>query len=89
MEGGNGAVVDRATLDEKQLSGEFAFLNLRLTRGLDLQAFRERFGYDLRDRHAGDLKRLFEVGLLLCDDGRLRLTRKGMLYSNEVFSIFV
>ncbi|WP_425264905.1 hypothetical protein, partial [Vibrio parahaemolyticus] len=36
-----------------------------------------------------DLKRLDNDGLLELLDGRIRLTRKGMLYSNEVFSLFV
>ena len=32
---------------------------------------------------------LLENGLVEVDSGRLRLTRKGMLFSNEVFAEFV
>jgi oxygen-independent coproporphyrinogen-3 oxidase len=70
-------------------ASEFAFLGLRMTEGIDLREYERRFGVDLMWRYASDLERLREAGLIeICDD-RLRLTRKGMLYSNEVFAVFV
>ncbi|MEP6789288.1 MAG: coproporphyrinogen-III oxidase family protein, partial [Acidobacteriota bacterium] len=83
------AVVEVNHLDPKQLSGEFAFLNLRLNKGLDLGAYRSRFAIDLATEYANDFERLSDAGLISIDDIYLKLTRKGMLYSNEVFSIFV
>jgi len=85
----NDARVETFTLSPKQLSGEYAFLNLRLTKGLDLAKYRELFDIDILLRYRDDLTDLTEAGLIRIDDGRLRLTRKGMLYSNEVFSIFI
>ncbi len=76
-------------LTQKQLSAEFAFLNLRLTKGLDLEDYKFRFGIDLQTKFAEDLKRLDDAELIELSDGELKLTRKGMVYSNEVFSIFV
>jgi coproporphyrinogen III oxidase-like Fe-S oxidoreductase len=38
---------------------------------------------------AEPIRRRIEDGLLEADNGVLRLTRRGVLYSNEVFSEFV
>jgi hydrogenase maturation protein HypF len=48
---------------------------------------RECAGYE--GQAAADLDRFQEANLLDVGAGRLRLTRKGMLFSNEVFSVFV
>lgn len=89
IENGESPVVETNPLSQKQLSAEFAFLNLRLTNGLDLNLYKSRFAIDLTKEFAEDLKRLKEAELIEFSKGRLKLTRKGMLYSNEVFSIFV
>lgn len=89
IEKGESPVTEINLLTKKQLSSEFAFLNLRLTSGLDLEGYKFRFGIDLRVEFAEDLKRVKEAGLIEFDSGKLKLTPKGMTYSNEVFSIFV
>ncbi len=76
-------------LTEKQFSGEFAFLNLRLAKGLDMDQYKSLFGVDLREKLAEDLARLEDFGLIEFDKNRLKLTRRGMVYSNEVFAVFV
>ncbi len=82
-------VVENNELSAKQLSAEFAFLNLRMTNGLDIEEYRTRFAIDLKTEFSEDLSRLEELGLIEFDENRLKLTRKGMVYSNEVFAIFV
>ena len=77
-----GAEVLREGIDE---ASETAFLGLRLNEGIDLDEYESRFGIFLRDRTPG----LLENGLVDIDGGRLRLTRKGMLFSNEVFAEFL
>jgi oxygen-independent coproporphyrinogen III oxidase len=89
IEEGRSPVVEINKLDGKQFSAEFAFLNLRLTKGLDLNDYRARFGLDLASAYELELERLKEFGLIEIDRDFLRLTRRGMVYSNEVFSIFV
>ncbi len=71
--------------EEINIASEAAFLGLRLNKGIDLNEFRKRFGVDLKAT-ADDL---MEKGLLELSGQRLRLTRKGMLFSNEVFAEFV
>jgi oxygen-independent coproporphyrinogen III oxidase len=77
-----GAEVHREGIDE---ASETAFLGLRLSEGIDLDNYEARFGVDLRER----IDALLENGLVETESGRLRLTRKGMLFSNEVFAEFV
>lgn len=89
IETGESPIVEINKLDEKQLAGEFAFLNLRLSKGLNLDEYKSRFGIDLKENLADDLARLEEFGLIEYAGNYLKLTRKGMVYSNEVFAVFV
>ncbi len=68
-------------------ASEFIFLGLRLNDGIELSEYRRRFGTDLTVKY--DLSDLVEKELVELVDGRLKLTRKGMLFSNDVFSEFV
>jgi oxygen-independent coproporphyrinogen-3 oxidase len=82
-------LVEKNELDRKQLSAEFAFLRLRLTEGLHLAEYESRFGVDLRRTLAADLSRLEDLGLIEFNADHLKLTRKGFVFSNEVFAVFV
>jgi oxygen-independent coproporphyrinogen-3 oxidase len=80
------AEVTREGID---LASEFVFLGLRLEGGIDLGVYRDRFGHDLIRKYNGQLDELSASGLIARENGRLRLTRKGKLFSNEVFRVFV
>lgn len=82
-------IAEKIELNEKSRRAEYAFLRLRLNEGVDLKEFRKKFGADLPEEFSGEFERLREAGLIEFNQNNLRLTRKGMLYSNEVFSIFV
>jgi oxygen-independent coproporphyrinogen III oxidase len=86
IEKSGGGEVSREEIDA---ASEFVFLGLRLTSGVDLEAYRTRFGVDLLEKYETDLGGLTEAGLVTAVDGYLRLTRRGMLFSNEVFRVFV
>lgn len=75
--------------EKTDAASEFVFLGLRMVDGVNLSQYRERFGIDLFQKYAADLDDLKEAGLIEIKGENLRLTRKGMLYSNEVFTIFV
>jgi oxygen-independent coproporphyrinogen-3 oxidase len=77
------------TREDIDLASEFVFLGLRLEEGIDLDNYRERFGYDLISRYETSLNDLKFADLVEVTAERLRLTRKGKLFSNEVFSVFV
>lgn len=74
---------------EVNLRSEFVFLGLRLTKGIDLREYKKRFGTDLIEEYEQDLTRLAEAELIKFYENRLKLTRKGFLFSNEVFAVFV
>ena len=83
------AIVETTELDEHEASAEAVFLGLRLMRGISLNEHRTRFGEDIREKHALDLARLKDAGLIELNDNLMKLTRSGALLSNEVFAIFV
>jgi oxygen-independent coproporphyrinogen-3 oxidase len=89
VESGAKAVVEEQQLSRTDVQAEAVFLGMRMMQGLDLRAFSESFGVDLRDEHADDLDRFCKAGLVELDGDLIRLTRTGALLSNEVFAAFV
>jgi oxygen-independent coproporphyrinogen III oxidase len=90
MSAGGSAVVERTELDDREAGAEALFLGLRLLgRGVDLREHGRRFHADVRADYAADLGRFREAGLLELEGDVLRLTPRGALLSNEVFSAFV
>jgi oxygen-independent coproporphyrinogen III oxidase len=75
-------------LDAAISAAEFAFLNLRLLKGLELRRFVERFGIAFEDRFP-QTGRLFEGGLLLREGGRVRLSERGLELADSVFAEFL
>jgi oxygen-independent coproporphyrinogen-3 oxidase len=65
---------------------ESLFLGLRLNEGVDLGGLRSEFGDDLLRDAMPALLEVCDAGLLELDSERVRLTPRGRLISNEVFS---
>ena len=83
-----------ATTDVRRLTpaerlGDALFTGLRLVCGVDLDAIRDRYGVDVWERYAPDLRLFVEEGCLKREGSRLRLSREGMLIAHEVMSVFV
>jgi oxygen-independent coproporphyrinogen-3 oxidase len=76
--------LDRAT----QLA-ETAILALRLAEGLNMAAFEARFGERAEERWATTIEELEALGLARIEDGALRLTARGRLLGDEVFTRFL
>jgi oxygen-independent coproporphyrinogen-3 oxidase len=74
---------------------EAIFLGLRKTGGIDAETFFRRYNVNLLTRYHREIKVLRNAGLIetACSDCSyetgLRLTRKGLLLSNEVFTKFM
>ena len=83
---GGMAVVEQAEINA---ASEFVFLGLRLTQGIALPEYEKRFGINLIEKYAEELNRLGELGLIEFHENQMRLTSKGFLFSNEVFTVFV
>jgi oxygen-independent coproporphyrinogen-3 oxidase len=61
-------------------------MGLRLNEGVSLAEFRRRFGEAAEEDYGPRFAELTELGLLERADGRLRLTERGRLLANEVFT---
>ncbi len=68
---------------------ETAILGLRLCEGIDPADFRRRFDINIQAHYQPQIEEMVEAGLLERDGGRIRLTRRGRLLSNEVFWRFL
>jgi oxygen-independent coproporphyrinogen-3 oxidase len=77
------------TLAREEWIGEALFTGLRRSQGIELARFEGRYGVDPLAVYADGLRDVFSAGLLEVADGRLRLTERGILLSNEVFQVFV
>lgn len=78
-------VFEKEELDQKRNMGETLMLGLRLLDGINLNSFEKRFGKSLDSEFGEKIKKLCEEQLLECDKKKLKLTYKGILFSNEVF----
>lgn len=75
---------DRVKLTREDEMEETLMLATRMTEGMNLEAYRERFGVDFEREHRDALRRLAGFGLVKIEDGCLRLTRSGMELQNAV-----
>ena len=86
---GSSVVSQRRRLTPGERLGDALVTGLRLVEGLDLDQIGVRYGVDVMGRYRSELTPFLEEGLVLHEGGRLRLTRQGMLLSNEVMGAFV
>ena len=86
---GGSVTAERRPLTNDERLGDALFTGLRLIRGVDMELLSLRYGVDVWRRFGERLAPFVEAGILLRQDGRLRLTRAGMLLANEVMSVFV
>jgi oxygen-independent coproporphyrinogen-3 oxidase len=81
--------VDIHDLTPAQRLGDALFTGLRLNDGIDEAAIEQRYGVDLWARYGGELQVYVDEGLLHRQNGRMWLTRRGMLLANEVMAVFI
>ena len=82
-------VVEMVEPIERQLEmAETMMMGLRLDTGVSFANFAERFGAALSQVYGDVIEDLQDDGLLEANDGAVRLTGRGRLMGNEVFSRF-
>jgi oxygen-independent coproporphyrinogen-3 oxidase len=89
VEEGHGPRSGERVLTRLEQAQEALFTGLRRVEGVDIEAFLERHGIDPSVEWAAALEEVARAGLVETVAGRLRLSDRGMLLSNEVFRIFV
>lgn len=80
------AVPEVDSIGETQAFEESLFLGLRLNAGVSLQELRSQFGEAMLHEALPALYEVRDAGLLEMTADRLRLTDRGRMVSNEVFS---
>lgn len=76
-------------LEPEAKARESLIMNLRCLEGVDIQHFESNTGFALESLYDGELASLVEEGLLEQENGRLRLTERGLFLSNRVFAELV
>ena len=84
-----GQVRSQEALTVQDEMEEFMFLGLRMMRGVREQEFERRFGQSAEAVYGSVLPRLLKEGLLIRDNGSIRLTKHGVSLSNYVMSEFI
>jgi len=87
----NGALPlrDILPLSRADAMAESLFLGLRMSDGVLFSTFEQEFGAGLRDVFGKELAKLLKQELLAENSSGIRLTRRGMLLSNQVFQQFL
>ena len=80
---------EQRILDRRDAMAEWLFLGLRMSDGVDLQAFAAEFGASFHEVYGEACADIFKAGLLEIRDGFLRLSRNGLVVSNQVFVRFL
>ena len=77
------------TVTLKERIEEEMFLGLRLLKGVDLNVFEEKYGKRAEEFFKDVIDKNIREGYLEIEGNKLRLTRKGLFYGNDVFSEFL
>lgn len=89
IEAGRLPVVRAEALSARERVGEMLMLGLRTVEGVSEQEVSDRCGLSPRDVFAAEIEQLCGQGLLIAEQGRLKIPRERWLVSNEVLSHFV
>ena len=81
----SGAETEPIQVSKEQAIEEAYFLGLRLVHGIDLTGLAEEFGTAATIVFREELAEMASAGLVDVEEGRIRLTDRGRLVSNEVF----
>ena len=81
--------LDNQRLSRDEAMQEYMFLGLRLADGVSMDKFELEFGCSCLGVFGKVIDELVLLGLLLYNKTNLRLTRRGMLLSNQVFNRFL
>ncbi len=89
IEAGQSVVAGSEDIGRELEMGETMMLGLRLTEGVSFVRFEERFGVAMTRIYPRELAELQNSGLIEVDEVGVRLTQRGWLLGNRVFSAFL
>lgn len=82
-------IEDDYVISPEEKADEYIMLKLRLTEGLNVAEFKEKFGFDFGERFAKELKLYINNGFMEFSNGHYSFTPKGMYVSNYILSTFM
>jgi oxygen-independent coproporphyrinogen-3 oxidase len=85
---GSTAVVFSEELNRETIEFEYIFLSLRTYRGIDTEYFKTRFGFSFYHNYRSLIDDLVSNGFARIEGKYFKLTRKGMLISDEILPYF-
>lgn len=83
------AVIEEEILTNEMAMGEVVFLGLRMMEGINVKDFESRFGIKIEAAYSDAIEELTTEDFLIRDNDRLKLTRKGLLFYDDVAVRFV
>lgn len=76
-------------LTKEDKMGEFMFLGLRMTKGVNVEDFYQKFGHTMEEIYGQVIRKHEKEGLLICENGIVKLTDRGLDVSNYIFCDFL
>ena len=89
LEAGRRAIESRDELSPLGRAGEIAGIGLRMNVGWPLDEFRRRTGFDLESIWAKEMNQLIELEYACLEEGRFRLTPRGLRYADWAAELFL
>ena len=89
MECGESPIADCKVLGPQERLEERLFLGLRQRRGVSLAQLSAEFARDISRQYEGTIQEFCAAGWVERDGDQVRLTDRGLLFSNEVFAGFL
>ena len=80
---------EEEVLERKEQMEEFAFLGLRMMKGISRKRFSQTFGVEIEAVYGEVIQRMTKLGLLKQQTGNIFLTEEGISVSNYVMSEFL
>lgn len=85
-----GKIIDQENyLTKDDEISEFMFLGLRLTSGINKAEFKQRFGFEIERIYSKQIDENISKGLIEIQNNDIRLTKRGVDLSNQVFVSFL
>lgn len=85
----DGTPQDVEVLTKEDKMGEFMFLGLRMTKGVNVEDFYQKFGHTMEEIYGQVIRKHEKEGLLICENGIVKLTDRGLDVSNYIFCDFL
>ena len=89
IKGGNSAILYKEFIDKSTEIKETIFLGLRQIEGINISDWKKRFSEDFFDLFKDNFQKLNSLDLIEKVNDCVRLTKKGLFLSNEVFVEFM